>query len=106
MSGLLANSRKGLLLGVVTAESFAKCSLDKLGHSDDVAPVFFVYNIFVIFYVFLMCFTSNFNVIQHWWHDIQSRFISAMQEHVSKGVLYPVLERRMKEQRKIRQKKE
>lgn len=39
MSGLVANSRKGFLLGVVTAESFAKCSLNKLGHSDDVAPV-------------------------------------------------------------------
>jgi hypothetical protein len=41
MSGLMANSRKGFLLGVVTAESFAKCSLNKLGHSDDVAPVCF-----------------------------------------------------------------
>jgi hypothetical protein len=39
MSGLISNSRKGFLLGVVTADSFAKSSLDKLGYTDDVAPV-------------------------------------------------------------------
>ena len=38
MSGLVAHSLKGYLLGVATTEYFAKSALNKLGHVEDCSP--------------------------------------------------------------------
>ncbi len=62
MSGLQANNLKGMLLGVATAENFAKSALDKLGHVHDISS--------------------------YWRHDLTAKILTSLPLWMSQRFMY------------------
>jgi hypothetical protein len=62
MSGLKADNLKGIMLGVATAENFAKSALDKLGHIHDISS--------------------------YWRHDLIAIFLTSLPVWVSQRFMY------------------